>query len=236
MDKPLPVNQPTESQAMPPEQPGAELLADETLSHTMASRPSQQTHKATKTPPAQLIWGGAAVLAILVVSLWLALHPEWVEGLGRWGYLGAFLISLIASATIILPAPGIAVVVAMGVALDPLLLGIVAGLGSAIGELSGYVAGASGRALVPEHQRAQVERLRELTGRYGPALLAVLAALPLPLFDFAGIVAGMIRMPILAFLVAVSVGKSIKYVILIVAGAGPLIFLQQLAQMWSGGQ
>lgn len=222
---------------MPPDQPSADLLSDETLSSTMASRPSDTTNKlTTKAPAARMIWGGIVVLAILFMSLWLALHPELVEGLGRWGYLGAFLISLIASATIILPAPGIAVVVAMGVALDPWLLGIVAGLGSAIGELSGYVAGASGRALVPEHQRAQVERLRELTGRYGPALLAVLAALPIPLFDFAGIVAGMIRMPIPSFLAAVTIGKSIKYIILILAGAGPIFFLQQLSQMLSGGQ
>jgi membrane protein YqaA with SNARE-associated domain len=219
---------------MPPDQPSAELLSDEALSRKIAPSPSYITPKGLKTPPAQLIWGGVAVLAIMVASLWLALHPEWVEGLGRWGYLGAFLISLIASATIILPAPGIAVVVAMGVALDPLLLGVVAGLGSAVGELSGYVAGASGRALVPEHQRAQVERLHELTGRYGPALLAVLAAIPFPLFDFAGIVAGMIRMPILAFLAAVSAGKSIKYIILILLGAGPIIFLQQLTQMLGG--
>jgi membrane protein YqaA with SNARE-associated domain len=188
---------------------------------------------APKASPAQLIWGALAVGAILLVSLWLALHPEWVLRLGRWGYLGAFLISLVASATIILPAPGIAVVIAMGTALDPVLLGIVAGLGSAIGELSGYVAGASGRALIPEERRGQVEQLRGLTSRYGALVLAVLAAIPFPLFDFAGIVAGMLRMRVISFLVAVAIGKSIKYIILILAGAGPIYLLQRLGELWS---
>lgn len=174
----------------------------------------------------------AVIIAIFVVSLWLAINPEWVLKFGRWGYVGAFLISLVASATIILPAPGIAVVIAMSAALDPILLGIVAGVGSAIGELSGYVAGAGGRALVPEDRRGQMERLHALTNRYGVLVLGVLAAIPLPLFDFAGIVAGVLRINIAAFIAAVSVGKSIKYILLIWLGAGPLYLLQHLPQLF----
>jgi membrane protein YqaA with SNARE-associated domain len=175
--------------------------------------------------------GLLAILAITAASFWLALNPEWVMQFGRWGYVGAFIISFVASATIILPAPGIAVVIAMSTALDPIALGIVAGVGSAFGELSGYIAGASGRALVPEHHRPHVERLHHLTDRYGALILGLLAALPLPIFDLAGIVAGMLRMNILSFIGAVSVGKSIKYIILIIIGAGPLQFLLQFVHM-----
>ncbi|GIV76380.1 VTT domain-containing protein [Litorilinea aerophila] len=172
--------------------------------------------------------GTAAILAIVVVSFWLAFNPQWVERFGRWGYVGAFFISMIASATIILPAPGIAVIIAMGTALDPVLLGIVAGLGSAVGELSGYLAGASGRAFIPEEQRVYFNRLHGLTDRYGAVLLAALAAVPFPLFDLAGVCAGMLRMNILVFLAAVAVGKSIKYIILILVGTAPLHMLHQL--------
>lgn len=173
-------------------------------------------------------WLGAfAVLLIFAASFWLAVNPQWVERFGRWGYVGAFVISMIASATIVLPAPGIAVVIAMSAALNPYALGIVAGLGSAIGELSGYAAGRGGQMLIPEHQRHQVERLQNLTRQYGVLLLAVLAALPFPLFDFAGIVAGMLKMRVLSFLAAVTVGKSVKYIFMILVGAGPLYLLQQ---------
>lgn len=179
---------------------------------------------------ARLRWllGTLAVLAILVGSLWVAVNPIGIERLGHWGYVGAFLISLIASATIILPAPGIAVVIAMSTTLDPLVLAVVAGIGSAVGELSGYLAGASGSALVPARRRAQFEQLRRLTDRYGVAGLAFLAALPLPLFDFAGIVAGILRMRVASFLTAVSLGKSVKYLVLILLGVGPVHYLQQL--------
>ena len=172
--------------------------------------------------------GIAIIVLICVVSFWLALNPVWVQRFGRWGYVGAFVISLIASATIILPAPGIVVIIAMSAALDPILLGIVAGVGSAIGELTGYAAGRGGRALIPAERTRQVEQLTQLTQRYGVLVLGVLAALPFPLFDFAGIVAGALRMRVVRFLLAVAVGKSIKYIILILLGASPLQWLQRL--------
>lgn len=176
------------------------------------------------------IWVSVAlILAICMVSFWFALNPHWVTAFGRWGYVGAFVISAIASATIILPAPGIAVIIAMGEALDPFTLGIVAGVGSAIGELTGYVAGTSGRAFVPERQRIQFERLHDLTNRHGAWLLFALAAIPFPVFDLAGVIAGMLRMNVLFFLLAVGAGKSIKYFVMILLGAS---FIQWLIQFF----
>jgi membrane protein YqaA with SNARE-associated domain len=174
-------------------------------------------------------WAGILVITLIcLVSFWVALNPALVAQLGRWGYIGAFVVSLIASATIVLPAPGLAIIIAMSPALDPILLGIVSGIGSAIGELSGYAAGAGGRMLIPPERQAQFEWLRQLTHRYGALILGLLAALPLPLFDFAGIVAGVIRMPVLRFLLAVAIGKSIKYLILILLSASSIQWLQRL--------
>jgi membrane protein YqaA with SNARE-associated domain len=107
------------------------------------------------------------------------------------------------------------------------MLGIVAGIGSAFGELSGYIAGATGRTLIPPEQQHHFDAIRDLTRRYGPLFLAVLAALPFPFFDVAGIVAGILRMRVVSFLIAVAVGKSIKYVILILVGTGSLHILQR---------
>ena len=174
-------------------------------------------------------WLGAlTIVLIFAASFWLAVHPHMVQYVGRWGYVGAFFISLVASATIVLPAPGIAIIIAMSTGLNPYTLGIIAGVGSAVGELTGYVAGRSGRAFVPEKQKRQVERLHTLTQKYGIVMLAVLAALPFPLFDFAGMVAGMLKMRVPAFLAGVSIGKSIKYIFLILLGMGPLHWLQHL--------
>jgi membrane protein YqaA with SNARE-associated domain len=171
----------------------------------------------------------SAVVAVVVLiaagSVWVALNPQWVLALGHWGYLGAFLIGLISSATIILPAPGIALVIAMGTALDPLLLGIVAAAGSSLGELTGYFAGATGAALVPEARREQFDRIHFMAGKYGAAVILALASIPFPFFDLVGIIAGMLRMPIPVFLGAVFIGNSLKYSFLVWLGAGPLYLL-----------
>jgi membrane protein YqaA with SNARE-associated domain len=191
------------------------------------------------TPPPPAWWqsprthqwiGIVSIALITIVSCWLALHPRWVLLMGRWGYLGAFVISLIASATIILPVPGLAVVIAMGNALDPVLLGLVAGIGSAFGELSGYWAGRSGRALIPPERAMLVKRLEVWTRRYGAFLLMVLALIPFPLFDLAGIVAGIMQMRMLSFLTSVAIGKSIKYIVLILLGVESI----HLMQRWFG--
>jgi len=182
----------------------------------------------TEKSPAQLRWLGICiVLLITIFSFWLAVNPAWTEWAGEWGYVGAFVISLIASATIVLPAPGIAVVMAMGAALDPFALGIAAGLGSAFGELSGYIAGMTGRGLVQAKQQKHFEWIRRATEKYGPLLLFLMAAFPFPLFDLAGIVAGALKMRVLSFFTAVAIGKSIKYIIMILAGAGAIPFLQE---------
>lgn len=199
-----------------------------TEEHSTQEALSVPTPTFTLTDNQKRALGIAIVLLICVVSFWLALNPVWVQRFGHWGYVGAFVISLIASATIVLPAPGIVVVIAMGAALNPILLGVVAGLGSAVGELTGYAAGRGGRALIPTQNQKQFEQIQTLTRRYGPVLLAVLAAIPFPLFDFAGIVAGMLRMRVVNFFLAVAIGKSIKYVIMILLGASSLHWLQQL--------
>jgi membrane protein YqaA with SNARE-associated domain len=174
----------------------------------------------------RLVLSIIALAAITAGSFWLALNPSWVQTAGHWGYLGAAVISFMASATVIVPAPGLAVVFSMGAALNPIALGVVAGIGSGLGELSGYIAGASGRALI---NRGSVNSfLHRFTTRYTVIALFVLAVLPLPIFDFAGILAGAMRVRLPVFLSAVISGKIIKHILFALMGAGFLPLLQHL--------
>lgn len=135
----------------------------------------------------------------------------------EYGYPGIFLISILANATILLPAPGIAIVFAMGGVFNPLIVGLVAGAGAAIGELSGYLAGFSGQG-VAEHTKIY-ERINGWMQRYGMLTIFVLAAIPNPFFDLAGMSAGALKMPLQKFLIACVLGKIIKMWIFAYAGA-----------------
>ena len=74
------------------------------------------------------------ILAIAIVVGVILFWPN-MAALKQYGYVGAFAISALCSATILLPVPGWAFVVAMSHYLNPYLLGIAAGTGSALGEL-----------------------------------------------------------------------------------------------------
>lgn len=157
------------------------------------------------------------ILSILIAAgvFWFA--PQ-IAALGDWGYFGAFLISIISSATIIFPAPGWIIIAGMGRTMNPLLLGLVSGLGSAIGELTGFLAGAGVRNIVLEDKKT-FENYTGIIRKYDIAGIAVLAALPFPLFDLAGLAAGALGIKWWRFLIGCAIGKVVKYVLLAYTGA-----------------
>jgi len=126
------------------------------------------------------------------------------------GLLVLFAVAAISNATLILPVPGLLLTSVAGSMADPLVVGVVAGAGQTLGELTGYMAGYSGQTLVdnlPQHARL-VGWMR----RFGAITLFLLALIPNPLFDVAGIIAGALRMPMWLYIISAGAGKILKNV------------------------
>jgi membrane protein YqaA with SNARE-associated domain len=157
---------------------------------------------------------------VLVISAAIFAFRDRFAELAAVGYSGIFLVSLLSSATVILPAPSLALVFAMGSALPPLLVGLAAGVGETLGELTGYAAGFGGRAVIEEQE--VYARLRDWMARRGGITILVLSVVPNPLFDLAGIAAGTLRYPLWRFLLLCWVGKTIKTSLVAWAGAQSL--------------
>ncbi|TET16124.1 MAG: DedA family protein [Dehalococcoidia bacterium] len=149
------------------------------------------------------------ILVVIAITATVFVFRDQVGNLEAYGYLGAFLISLITSATIILPVPGIVLIGALGTAYDPVLIGLAAGAGSALGEITGYMAGFSGQ-VVFENSRFY-PRLERWMTRRGFIAITVLSFVPNPFFDVAGATAGALRFPLWKFLLACFVGKAVRY-------------------------
>lgn len=141
-----------------------------------------------------------------------------IAALGAYGYLGAFLIGVLTSATIILPAPSWVAVVALSGTLDPVLLGAVAGLGSGIGELTGYLAGDGLRDMLNSKVK-ETRKIKELVKKYDALAIFVLAFIPNPLFDIAGMAAGGLKIPWWRFLLSCVAGKMLRFILLAMLGA-----------------
>ena len=155
-----------------------------------------------------------SAIAISIVAIYLFSQ---VGILRNMGYVGVFLISLISSATVIVPLPGFAIVFAMGAVLNPLLVGIVAGLGSGLGEITGYLVGYAGHDAIMKTKL--YKRHRKEIEKRGPLAIFVLAFLPNPIFDLAGMASGATKMPVLKFLLATIAGKILRYILLAYVGS-----------------
>lgn len=140
---------------------------------------------------------------VLMVATFLIL-PRLVV-LGPWGYAAGFIINGLSSASVLIPGPGFPAVMMMAKELDPVLLGIAAGMGGTIGELTGYWLGAQGRETM-QGNRFYDFILRAMQ-KLGGVIIFIFALLPMLPVDAAGVLAGASRYPLHKFLFYLALGK-----------------------------
>jgi membrane protein YqaA with SNARE-associated domain len=179
----------------------------------MADTPSPAPHSFWLSKPFRIF----VVLAVLGLSVAIFALRNQFARMAAVGYPGIFLVSLLGNATIILPAPSLALVFAIGSALPPLFVGLAAGVGEALGELTGYAAGFGGRAVIED--KKTFLRLEAWMERAGGITIFVLSIIPNPFFDMAGIAAGALHYPLWRFLLACWLGKTLKTTLVAWAGA-----------------
>ncbi len=158
-----------------------------------------------------------ALAFVISLSVFLYLMRNQLAQFQVLGYPGIFLIQLLSSATVILPVPGFLVTTAMGAVFNPFWVAVAAGSGAALGELSGYLVGFSGQAVVDRTPAYQ--RVEGWMKKYGEWAILVLAIIPNPFFDIAGMMAGALRMPVANFLVWCWLGKVLKMLMFAYGGA-----------------
>jgi len=157
------------------------------------------------------------LLAVIALTVFLVLNRDRVKDLEALGYPGIFLVSLLSNATLILPVPGVLFTSAMGAVFNPYWVALAAGTGATLGELSGYAAGFSGQGIIENKQ--WYTRVTEWMKKYGGLTVLVLAFVPNPVFDIAGMVAGALRMPLWKYLIFSWIGKTAKMLLFALGGA-----------------
>jgi uncharacterized membrane protein YdjX (TVP38/TMEM64 family) len=158
----------------------------------------------------------SAMAAVIVITIVLLVFQNRVSALGNYGYLGTFFISMVANATIILPVPTFMLLIALGASFNPFLIGIIGGIGGAIGEMTCYLFGFGGRTVV--ENRRMYDRAVQWLQKWGALTVFLFAVSPSP-FDIMGIAAGLLRFPFWKFFIATLAGKIIKYILFALAGA-----------------
>jgi membrane protein YqaA with SNARE-associated domain len=200
---------------------------DEGASAADTKTPAKPPPHRTRDGVPGLWWRVLALLFALTISVLVFLYRDRVAEFGSYGYLGLFIVSVVGNATVLLPVPSLAATFITGGILNPLFVGIVSGAGMAIGELSGYLAGYGGGAIIAAEDQERYQRLENWMRRYGALTIFVLSAIPNPLFDLAGIAAGALHYPLWRFLLVCFLGKTLKGLVLAFAGSRSLDWINR---------
>jgi membrane protein YqaA with SNARE-associated domain len=145
---------------------------------------------------------------------------EWMQTFAvQYGYLGIFLISLIGAMSIFVPIPYTIVIFILGglPSFDPLLIAVAAGIGSAIGEFSGYLLGVGGRKVISDKYKKKMDFITKLFKKYGSITIFIFALTPLP-DDLLFIPLGVMRYSLLRAFIPAILGKFFSNLIIAYSG------------------
>lgn len=199
-----------------------------------------------RVPRWALITGGLLLLAGLAVATAVPFAVGWVDqdDLEALGYLGIFLANFLGTATVFVPVPGLtaagqALIVAGSQTLFRPGVVVAGAAGMTLAESTAYLAGVVARGVAEEREmplggrpgewlRRAADWVDRLMERHGFLTLLVLSAVPNPLFEFAGITAGAVRMNFWRFLLAVGIGKTGRVILLVILGDALLDLLDML--------
>jgi membrane protein DedA with SNARE-associated domain len=184
----------------------------------------------------------AGVLFLVVLAPSLALLYVSIEAgreateswFGNLGYAGVFLANLASTATLFIPVPGLtaaaqALIASTSSTLSPFWVGVLGGLGMALGEITAYVAGMAAALIAKEEEIKAPSRLQPivdkvtravnwLMAKYGMPTLFTLSVVPNPLFEVAGWTAGATRYSFWKFMGSVTPGKVCRGLLLAYIG------------------
>ena len=132
----------------------------------------------------------------------------------EYGYAGMFLISFLGS-TIFVPL-AIEIVIAgfISLGLNPFYIVLISAIGSTLGSVINYFLGSLGIKYYKEKVKKikNDDKLSEIANKYGVLGLFAILAIPLPLpVDIITIAAGISKMDLKYFLIAVFLAKILRY-------------------------
>lgn len=153
------------------------------------------------------------ILAVANINFgqWLADTIIWFyDKYGDVGiYIGVFLISIFGNFTVIFPVPYVIalIVVSAVTPVNPILLGLIGGLGASIGETTAWLIGRGSQEMIGDSE--SIERMKGYVEKgWAPLLIFIFAATPLPDDAFL-IVLGIAGYSIVKTLIYTFIGKFV---------------------------
>jgi membrane protein DedA with SNARE-associated domain len=158
----------------------------------------------------ELIIGISALVITVIGCIAVVLNWDYISQVQQYGYIGAFVINVLAGALAFIPIPAILIVFTLGSLLNPAFVGIVSGLGEAVGSLGIYVTGYGGRVAVDAMNERYVNKIKGWLEGHGSLTVFLMSLILNPLFYPFTAMTGMLRFGAVRFFFLCWAGKAIK--------------------------
>lgn len=166
---------------------------------------------------------GIGILSLIVFALVIYLtiwQRDFLVRFSSLGYLGLLISNFLASSAIFLPVPTLVTSFISGNILNPILVGIFSGVGSALGDFVAFLFGFGTRRVVNRLFKKEVflGRFEHWLKKNAFVAVFVLSFIPNPLFDGIGILAGAANVKPKDFFLATLLGRVLRNLLLAVSG------------------
>jgi membrane protein DedA with SNARE-associated domain len=138
--------------------------------------------------------------------------------MAHYGYIGCFLINVLASGTLVMPGFGMILTFTLGGVLNPAIVGAVGGIGETVGAVGAYFTGYSGRGLFRDNNNSLYIRLSNILHTHGTKGVFLIACVINPIYYPFAVFMGMLRFRFTGFFLATWAGRTIKNMILAYLG------------------
>lgn len=183
------------------------LHAEPQRAHSPSSNKRHKHVEAAPNKDRSARYDFLSVLILVTFSITAFAVNGFVKGHAPETYLGVFLVCFIANSTVLLPAPSLLVVLQYSMILDPIMVAVCGALGASLGEMAGFMTGAHSRRFV---SGKLIKKVEDHFPDHPYIFVLAFSALPLPLFDVVGMMAGAIRLNKLTFYLTCLAGKLFK--------------------------
>lgn len=175
-----------------------------------------------------LIKGIAGLALGLSIMILCYIFRNEIQEASLLGYLGLFIGCLISNSSVLLPSSASLLVIGAASALNPFLCGLIGGVGASLGEQVSYWMGRSGKVLLEE--TAMIKKLQPKIEKHGFAIVFWFAFIPLPIYDIAGVAAGLGKMKWTKYTIACALGKIPKMILYAYIGLAVFLWLINLIE------
>jgi uncharacterized membrane protein YdjX (TVP38/TMEM64 family) len=151
------------------------------------------------------------ITLVVAITVAIFLYRDRISELGVLGYPGVFVVSIVWNSNVLVPIPSFWTYFFLGQIFHPALVGLAGGSGAAVGELTSYLAGYSGRVILQQKRLKTYTRVENWVKRWGFIVVFGFNLVPFFPFDLVGIAAGATRFRLWKFYLACLAGRTLSY-------------------------